>query len=72
MKELDLGALTKALAKNKYVLLLLCLGLALLLLPRRSASPAAAEAASAAGTGDPLAASGIPPERQRWRTDEDA
>ena len=59
MKSLDLGALTKALAKNKYVLLVLCLGLGLLMLPRRTAA-AAAETKSAAATGDPLAASGIP------------
>ena len=62
MKTLDLTALTKALAKNKYVLLVLCLGLLLLLLPRRGtdeASTASARTATAAA-GDPLASSGIP------------
>ncbi len=64
MKSLDLTAFTKALAKNKYVLLALCLGLGLLLLPRRSAgaaeTAATAAAAPAQSRGDPLAVSGIP------------
>ena len=63
MKSLDLTALTKALAKNKYVLLVLCLGLGLLLLPRRggdSLETAAAPAAQKQSQGDPLAVSGIP------------
>ena len=62
MKSLDLSALTRALAKNKYVLLVLCLGLLLLLLPRRSGSTAAAPGAPAraAAQGDPLSSSGIP------------
>ena len=61
MKGLDLGALKKALTKNKYVLLVLCAGLALLLLPKRGgvAESASAEAQThSAGT--PMAASGIP------------
>ena len=62
MKSLDLTALTKTLAKNKYVLLVLCLGLLLLLLPRRGGDSleAAAPAAQKQSAGDPLAASGIP------------
>ncbi len=61
MKELDLSALTKALAKNKYVLLILCVGLGLLLLPRRSGGESAADLPSApAASGMPMAASGIP------------
>ena len=63
MKSLDLTALTKALAKNKYVLLVLCLGLLLLLLPRRgggSLETAASAPAQKQSQGDPLAASGIP------------
>ncbi len=59
MKSPDLGALTKALTKNKYVLLVLCVGLGLLLLPRGAEKPAAAPS-SAAGTGTPMEASGIP------------
>ena len=48
MKGLDLGALTKALAKNKYALLVLCVGLGLLLLPRRASDGGApAETAAA-------------------------
>ena len=61
MKGPDLGALAKALAKNKYVLLVLCVGLALLLLPRRSAETGLyASSAAPAATGMPMAASGIP------------
>ena len=62
MKDPDHGALAKALAKNKYVLLVLCVGLGLLLLPRRSAETGlyASSAAAPAATGMPMAASGIP------------
>lgn len=66
MRTLDFRKLTAALARNKYVLLVLALGLLLLLLPRSGAAaaakPAAAEAtaAPAAGQGDPMEASGIP------------
>ena len=64
MKGPDLGALTKALAKNKYVLLVLCVGLGLMLLPRRTSETALSTAGSAAADtgarGNPLAASGIP------------
>ena len=62
MKALDLSALTKALAKNKYVLAVLCLGLLLLLLPRRSGTTDAAQttAARQSAAGDPLESSGIP------------
>lgn len=66
MRTLDFGKLAAALARNKYVLLVLALGLLLLLLPRSGAAaaakPAAAEAtaAPAAGQGDPMEASGIP------------
>ena len=52
MKTLDFTELTKTLAKNKFVLLALCLGLLLLLLPRKTAADT--------GDGDPMAASGIP------------
>ena len=63
MKALDLSALTRALATNKYVLAVLCLGLLLLLLPRRSANTDTAQSTSAraaAAQGDPLRSSGIP------------
>lgn len=56
MKSLDLKTLSQRLANNRYVLLVLCLGLLLLLLPRSSGSGRD----STAGTGDPMAASGIP------------
>ena len=59
MKGPDLGALTKALAKNKYVLLVLCVGLGLLLLPR-GAGTRESESGTAAASGLPMAASGIP------------
>lgn len=55
MKILDLGTLGRTLAKNKYVLLTLCLGLLLLLLPRGGS-----EAKAETGSGTPMAASGIP------------
>ena len=62
MKALDLSALTKALAKNKYVLLVLCAGLGLLLLPKRASEPAfsASNAPEPSPAGLPMAASGIP------------
>ena len=60
MKGPDLGALTKALAKNKYVLLVLCVGLGLMLLPRRTAETDYSAAAAPTATGMPMAASGIP------------
>lgn len=62
MKALDLTALTGALKKNKYVLLVLCLGLLLLLLPRRSATEPAEQTVSArqGAAGDALESSGIP------------
>lgn len=56
MKTLDLSAAAKRLAKNKYVLIVLALGLVLLLWP--DGRSAAGE--TAAGVGDDLAASGIP------------
>ena len=59
MKSPDLSALTKALAKNRYVLLVLCVGLGLLLLPR-GAEKRDAAAPAAAGAGAPMQASGIP------------
>ena len=54
METIDLGGLTKKLGKNKFVLIVLLLGLLLLLLPGKRTE------SEAAGTGDPLAASGIP------------
>ena len=59
MREIDLGAVTKALAKNRSVLLILCVGLGLLLLPRRAAGKDNADREDAAA-GMPMAASGIP------------
>jgi len=53
MKSPDLTALSKILIKNKFVLLTLALGLVLLLLPGKKQD-------SSAGTGTPMAASGIP------------
>ena len=69
MKGLDLGALTKALAKHKYALLVLCVGLGLLLLPRRTSDGAApAETAAAySASGAPMAASGIPVDTESER-----
>ena len=61
MKGIDLRAAAKTLAKNKYVLLVLCAGLGLLLLPGRGgggAAPGASEPAPAEGM--PMEASGIP------------
>lgn len=56
-----LTEVTKALARNKYVLLVLSLGLLLLLLPRSSSGAAeAVQQTERTGTGDPLASSGIP------------
>ena len=62
MKTNDAAALIRALAKNKYVLAVLCLGLLLLLLPRRSDA-----ATEAAGAGDPLSTSGIPLDTESQR-----
>lgn len=56
MKTLDLGAVTKALGKNKYVLLVIALALVLMLLPSGSGD----SAASTAGVGSELQSSGIP------------
>ncbi len=61
MKSLDLTALTRALAKNKYALAVLCVGLLLLLLPRRSEpAPAAQTEPRQTAAGDKLDSSGIP------------
>ena len=59
MKTLDLSGLGGMLAKNKYVILTLCLGLALLLMPRKSSTEA--------GSGAPMAASGIPLDTESGR-----
>ena len=59
MKTLDLSDLTKTLAKNKFVLLAVCLGLLLLLLPRKDTADA--------GSGAPMAASGIPLDTESGR-----
>ena len=61
MKSLDLGGLGRSLAKNKYVILALCLGLALLLLPRKSGG------SDPTGIGAPMAASGIPLDTESGR-----
>ena len=62
MKALDLTKLSKILTKNKYVWLVLALGLALLLLPGRGAEKAQDFATEhrTAGVGDALPSSGIP------------
>ena len=60
MKSLDPGAMMKALAKNKYVLLVLCVGLGLLLLPRRTTEADRTDVTHTAATGMPMDASGIP------------
>lgn len=54
--------LTRILTRNKYVLLVLALGLLLLLLPRPAGTDTAPAAGSAVpgGVGDPLDVSGIP------------
>ena len=68
MKRADAGALLRRLAKNKYVFLVLALGLTLLLLPGRSVKhPTETAAAPAAGAGDPLDASGIPLDTEALR-----
>ena len=63
MKTTDAAGLVRALTKNKYVLAVLCLGLLLLLLPRRSGD----SGTGTAGTGDPLSASGIPLDTESQR-----
>ena len=55
MKTLDLSRLWPAAAKNKYVLLVLALGLVLILLPAGSGGDR-----GGAGQGSPLESSGIP------------
>ena len=59
MREIDLSAAAKALSKNRCVLLILCVGLGLLLLPRR-ASGTEKDVRQADASGMPMAASGIP------------
>ena len=56
----DTAALGKALAKNKYLLLAVCLGLLLLLLPKKRSS-------AENGNGAPMAASGIPVDTESGR-----
>ena len=65
MRNLDLGKIHNSLAKNKYVFLVLALGLVLLLLPRPAGTAANGTVTPAAtgppaAAGDPLEASGIP------------
>ena len=71
MKEHEPGALLRTIAKNKYVLLVLCVGLGLLLLPRRSGSADSITAergtAAAAAAGNPMEASGIPLDTESGR-----
>ena len=59
MKTLDFSELTKTLSRSKFVLILLCAGLLLLLLPRKTAHDT--------GSGDPMAASGIPLDTESGR-----
>ena len=63
MKTNDAAGLVRALTTNKYVLAVLCLGLLLLLLPRGGSG----SGTEAAGTGDPLSASGSPLETESQR-----
>lgn len=65
MKTLDISALMKSLAKNKYVLLVLALGVVLMLLPSGSGGEK-----TEAGLGDELAASGIPLDTEGVRISE--
>lgn len=58
MKDLEVKAVVKKLARNKYVLLTLCLGLLLLLLPGGNKSGEAEYQA------DPLKATGVPLEEE--------
>ncbi len=63
MQTADLSRVMKALGKNKYVLLVLALGLLLLLLPRTATEDGTAEGAAVAfstGEGNDLDTSGIP------------
>lgn len=63
MQTADLSRVMKALGKNKYVLLVLALGLLLLLLPRTATEDGTAEGTAAAfstGEGNDLDTSGIP------------
>ena len=66
---LDMTKLTKLLEKNKYVLPVLILGLALLLLPRRTAEEPSASLVSdrSTGQGDALLSSGIPVDTESER-----
>ena len=57
---MDLSKAARVLARNKYVLAVLVLGLVLLLLPRSAPKLPAGAAAPARGVGDALEASGIP------------
>ena len=67
MKALNLTKLGGILTKNKYVWLVLILGLALLLLPRRTEPAEPTAAAQSAGHGDALSASGIPVDTESER-----
>ena len=69
MKELDLRAITRSLANNRSILLVLCVGLGLLLLPRRTAG-SSGSAAKADAQGLPMAASGIPLDTESERISE--
>ncbi|MCD8359005.1 MAG: hypothetical protein LUC06_07410 [Oscillospiraceae bacterium] len=63
MQTADLSRVMKALGKNKYVLLVLALGLLLLLLPRTATEDGTAEGAAvtfSTGEGNDLDTSGIP------------
>lgn len=67
MKTLDLSAAAKRLAGNKYVILILVLGLLLLLLPDGKSGT---DAETDEGVGDELAASGIPVDTESLRIAE--
>jgi len=66
MKTIDFSALTKSALKNKYVLIVLAVGIFLMLLPTSHSS--ASE--NGPGVGDNLAASGIPLDTESQRLSE--
>ncbi len=66
MKVIELGALTKSIAKNKYVLMVLALALVLILLPAGKGK----EANSHQAQGSELESSGIPLDTESARLSE--
>jgi len=73
MKTIDLKKLTDLLEKNKYIWIMLVLGLCLLLLPRhsdRTSEIHSDQTALSAGIGDDLPSSGIPLDTESQRLAE--